>query len=83
MPYFASDLFTEILTGIDFQLPNDATMVDTNMQTAISKITQWNISQKDGKLHCYGPSIGGTSYSGLAGKTISIPVVVELANLNF
>lgn len=83
MPYFASDLFTEILTGIDFQLPNDATMVDTNMQTAISKITQWNISQKDGKLHCYGPSLGGTSYSGLAGKTISIPVTVELANLNF
>ena len=83
IPIFASQLFTEILTGIDFQLPNDATMVDDNMRRAISKVTQWNISQKDGKLHCYGPSRGGTSYPGLAGKTISIPVTVELANLNF
>ena len=84
MPYFASHLFTRILTGIDFQLPDDATTVGTNMQTAIDKVTQWNISQKDGKLHCYGPSSqGGTSYSGLAGRTISVPVTVELANLNF
>lgn len=83
MPGFAFHLFTEILTGIDFQLPNDATMVGTNMQTAIDKVTQWNISQKDGKLHCYGPARGGSDYSGLAGRTISVPVTVELANLNF
>lgn len=83
MPFFAFRLFTEILTGIDFQLPNDATMVGTNMQRAIDKVTQWNISQKDGKLHCYGPSAGGSPYPGLAGRTISVPVTVELANLNF
>ena len=83
MPIFASHLFTGILTGIDFQLPDDTTIVGTNMQTAINKVTQWNISQKDGKLHCYGPSRGETSYSGLAGRTISVPVTVELANLNF
>ena len=84
MPIFASHLFTEILTGIDFQLPpNNTTNVDTNMQAAIDKVTQWNISQKDGKLHCYGPSQGVTDYSGLAGRTISVPVTVELANLNF
>lgn len=83
IPGFAFHLFTEILTGIDFQLPDDTTKVGTNMQAAIDKVTQWNISQKNGKLYCYGPARGGSNYSGLAGRTISVPVTVELANLNF
>lgn len=83
LPSFAYTLFNKILTGRNFTLPNDGTSIDSNMKNMISKITAWNIQQKDGKLYCYGPGVSGTSYSQFAGKTITVPVRVELANLQF
>lgn len=95
LPIYASTLFNEILTGIDFSLPEDGTIIyppsgitatelQKQQQHMIEKIIQWNITVQGGKLHCTtagGP--GGTSYDAMAGKTITVPVVVELANLNF
>lgn len=83
LPYYAAALFNEILTGKKFTIPGDGTEISSSMKTMIQKLTNWNFSQKDGKLLCYGPSIGGTSYSQMAGKVIKVPVTVELANLNF
>ena len=82
MPYYAAALFNEILTGKKFTIPGDGTEISSSMKTMIQKLTNWSFSQKDGKLLCYGPSAGGTSYPQMAGKVIKVPVTVELANLD-
>ena len=94
LPYYAQTLFNQILTGKDFSLPEDGTIIyppsgitatelQKQQQHMIEKIIQWNITVQDGKLHCTAGGPGGTSYDAMAGKTITVPVVVELANLNF
>lgn len=94
LPFYANTLFNEILTGIDFSLPEDGTIIypssgtvptalQKQQQKMIDKITRWSITVQNGKLHCVGPDQSGTSYEAMAGKTITVPVVVELANLNF
>lgn len=94
LPSYANTLFNEILTGIDFSLPEDGTIIypssgtvptalQKQQQKMIDKITRWSITVQNGKLHCIGPDQSGTSYEAMAGKTITVPVVVELANLNF
>lgn len=94
LPYYARTLFNQILTGKDFSLPEDGTIIypssgttptelQKQQQKMIKKVTQWGITVKNGKLHCTGPVQSGTSYGAMEGKTITVPVVVELANLNF
>ena len=94
LPDYADVLFNLILTGKYFSLPEDGTIIypssgttptglQKQQQKMIKKVTQWGITVKNGKLHCTGPVQSGTGYGAMAGKTITVPVVVELANLNF
>lgn len=94
LPYYAQTLFNDILTGIDFSLPEDGTIIypssgasatelQKQQQKMIEKVTKWSITVQDGKLHCIGSGRAGTSYGAMAGKTITVPVTVELANLSF
>ena len=92
LPLYAEVLFKQILTGKDFELPHDNTQIyltesptenQQKWQNMINKVIRWNITVQDGKLHCSYGARGGSDYSKLAGKTITVPVTVELANLNF